>query len=432
MKKTTIFLAFLALPAFSWGQEALVLTEDKARELALAVSYSLQESQALAAASQAQAAAVASKKKPQVDVQANLSQRSSVPEFRLPAVFGGQTLYSSIESVAGATITVNQPLDASLSYRTRAAQSRSEQASIQTAQTRLDVALQARLAFWQAVLANSFVAVAEKDLQRAEQNLADTRLLEEAGLATRAAVLTAQAHREQARVALVSARSAAALELATLRSLLHLPPEQPLQLQPNSTPPPEPPALSELLAAALQQRPELAALSHQVEALGLQADAERAEKKPRFSLLAQYDYSRPNPRYFPLENRWHGTWSVGLLANFKAWDSGEAQAKTAAAAAQRQAALAQLEEARRIVALEVERARQQLEDALALIPAASTALAAAQERERAVRETYLAGLARVEDLLAAESALARAEFELEQSRVRAWMAQARLERSLGQ
>lgn len=432
MKKTTLCFALFAFSALAWSQEVLVLTEDKVRELALGVSNALQETRASAAASQAQAAAAASRKKPQVELQANVTQRSSVPEFRLPATFGGNALFTSIETTAGSTLTVVQPLDAALTYRTSAAQRRAQGAQAEVARTQLDVALEARLSFWQAVLATSAVTVAEKDFQRAEQNLADTRLLEEAGLATRTAVLTAQAHRDQAWVALLRARSAAALELVSLRSLLQLPAEQPLQLQTNPTLPPPPPPLSELLATALRQRPELAFLRHQVEALRLQTQAEGAEKKPRFSLLAQYDWSRPNPRYFPLENRWHGTWAAGLLATLKVWDGGEAQAKATAAAAQRTAALAHLKELERMVTLEVERARRELEDALALAPAASTALAAARERQQAVRENYLAGLARVEDLLAAESALARAEFDLETSRVRAWMAQAKLERSTGQ
>ncbi|BCW93734.1 MAG: hypothetical protein KatS3mg007_1628 [Thermoanaerobaculum sp.] len=432
MKKTALCCAFFAFSALSWSQQALVLTEDKVRELAVGASNALQETRASAAASQAQAAAVASRKKTQVELQANVTQRSSVPEFHLPATIGGNVLYTSIETTAGSTLTVVQPLDAALSYRTRAAQRQAQGAQAEVSRTQLDVVLKARLSFWQAILAASAVTVAEKEFRRAEQNLADTVLLEEAGLATRAAVLTAQAHRDQTWVALLRARSAAALELVSLRSLLQLPAEQPLQLQPTPALPPPPPPLSELWTTALAQRPELAALRHQAEALRLQTEAERAEKKPRFSLLAQYDWSRPNPRYFPLENRWHGTWAAGFLGTIKVWDGGEAQAKANAAAAQYTATLAHLKELERLVTLEVEHTRQELEDALALIPAASTALAAARERQQAVRETYLAGLARVEDLLAAESALARAEFEQEQSRVRAWMAQARLERSLGQ
>lgn len=432
MKTNTLGFAFLAFSTLCWSQEALVLTEDKVRERALAVSFAVQETSASADATQAQAHALASRGKLQVQLEANVNQRSSVPEFRLPAAFEGNVLYRSIETTAGTTFTVVKPLDAALNYRTRAAQRQAQGAQAEVARARIDVALQARLAFWQAVLANSAVTVAEKDLQRAEQNLTDTVLLEEAGLATRTAVLTAQAHRDQARVALLRARSASALELASLRSLLKLPAGQPLKLQPHPTLPPPPPPQSELWTTALGQRPELVVLRHQVDALRLQTEAERAEKKPRSSLLAQYDWSRPNPRYFPLENRWHGTWAVGFLATLKVWDSGEADARAAAAAAQRTAAWAHLQELERMVTLEVERARQELQDALALVPAASTALAAAQERERAVRENYLAGLARVEDLLAAESALAQAEFDLESARARAWMAQARLERSVGQ
>ncbi|MFN3412571.1 MAG: TolC family protein [Thermoanaerobaculum sp.] len=432
MKKTCVFLALLGITSPLWSQDALVLTEEKVRELALTASYVVQESEAVAAASRSQALAAASRTKPQIGLQASVSQRSSVPELRLPPNLGGSILYSSIESTAGTALTLSHSFESATRYASRAAQSHAQHAQTEAARTRLDVVLDARLAFWQAVLANSLVAVAEKELQRAEQNLADTKLLEEAGLATRADVLTAQAYQERAWVALLNARSAAALELASLCSLLRLPSHQPVELQASATPPPPPLPLKELLPTALRQRPELAAAWHQSEGFHFQELAAMAAAKPQFSLFAQYDWSRPNPRYLPLENRWHGSWSLGLTATLKLWDGGEAQAKAAAAAAQRTAALAHLEELRRVVSLEVERARQDLDDALAVILAASAALAAAQERERAVRENYLAGLARVEDVLAAESALAQAEFELEKSRIRAWMAQARLERSVGQ
>lgn len=64
MKKTALCCAFFAFSALSWSQQALVLTEDKVRELAVGASNALQETRASAAASQAQAAAVASRKKP--------------------------------------------------------------------------------------------------------------------------------------------------------------------------------------------------------------------------------------------------------------------------------------------------------------------------------------------------------------------------------
>lgn len=428
----------LLLLTLSWGaafaQEPVSLTEARAVELALAASPRVREAEAALAASHAQAAVVAARKKPQLALDAHLAQRSSVPEFRLPQALGNKLLYPSLETTAALSLTLAHNLDLAgvLRHSLAAASEQSSSQEARARQTRLDVALAARESFWQAVAAHAFVAVAEKDLQRSERTLSDTRLLQHAGLATEADALTAQAERERARVALLVARSEARVALANLRSLLGLPEDQAVTLQPRDQLPPVPAAEEKLLAEAKASRPELVALRRQLRALQSQTSAERAAGKPDVSLLAQVDWANPNPRYFPQEARWHGSWAMTVGGSWRLYDGGETAARAARASAEAQAAQARLAETERQVALEVANNRQRLEDALALVAATATAWEAARAREEAVRDAYLAGIARLSDLLAAQAALARAEYEVQQSRINAWLAFARLQRSLGQ
>lgn len=433
MRKLTWLLLTLPWKAVL-AQEPVMLTETKAVALALASSQQLREAEAALAASRAQAATQGARRRPQLALGASLAQRSSVPEFRLPETMGNRLLYPSIETVAGVTLTLTHNLDlaGALRHSLAAALAHTAAARFQVDQVRLEVTLAARTAFWQAVAAQAYLTVAEKDLERSEQTLADTRLLQEAGLATEADLLTAHAERERGRVALLAARSEAQVARAELRSLLGLPEDEFVELHPEGYLPPPPGALQELLELARTQRPELAALRHHAEALRRQAAAERAAGKPGASVLAQYDWSNPNPRYVPQEARWHGTWSAGVVGTWTVYDGGATSARAACAAAEADAAHARLREAQRLLALEVVRSRQRLEDALARTTATTAAWEAARAREEAVRDGYLAGIARLADLVAAQAALARAEFEAQQSRIAAWLAFAQLQRSLGQ
>ncbi|MGC8916543.1 MAG: TolC family protein [Thermoanaerobaculum sp.] len=431
---TKVALVVLAVSPLAMAQEPRPTSEEKAVELALAASNRVREAQAAVASRQAQVQALTSGRKLQIVLTAQATQRSSVPEFRLPAALGDRLLFPSLESTAtvSGNLAYNLDLAGVVRQSLAAARERTTATEAQLQQVRLEVALEARLAFWQAAQALAFVAVAERELARCEQTLTDTQALLEAGLATEADLLTARAERERARVGVLAARSEAGLRLAALRSLLGLSEANEVRVQPADGLPPSPPPLSELLPQAKENRPELAALRHLVDASEGESRAVKATERPAVSLAVQYDWANPNPRYVPLEPHWHGSWQAAIVAAWKLYDGGEAAAKARAAAAEAEVSRARLAEVQRLVELEVEKAQKRLGNALAVAHASQAAYQAALARENAVRESYSAGIARLADLLAAQEALARAEFQAENSRIEAWIAHAQLLRSIGQ
>ncbi|MCG6961904.1 MAG: TolC family protein, partial [Acidobacteria bacterium] len=299
--------------------------------------------------------------------------------------------------------------------------------------TRSAISLNARLSYWRTAAALASVSTAKSQQRRAERLLDDARSLRKAGMAVNADVLAGEARAAAAHLAVIRAQTAADDAMAALRSLLQVPAATTLELADAmpATLPAAPAPLADLQGQGRKSRPEIAALAARVEALGAQEKVARAASRPTVGASAQWDLARPNQRYFPLADQWNDSWSVGIAAHWKLWDGGRSGAETAVVRAEKRALAEKLADARRQVDLEVERARLQLESALAAVPAADASRTAAAARLTAEEERYQAGLATTTDILNAQADLAAAETQQVEARTGAWTANARLEWAVG-
>jgi outer membrane protein len=153
---------------------------------------------------------------------------------------------------------------------------------------------------------------------------------------------------------------------------------------------------------------------------------------PSVGAVAQLDYSLPNLRYFPQQDQWNETWSVGFLASWTLFDGGKARADTATVQFSERAALQDRDELTRRILVEVQNDRRNLESALAAVVAADAAHAAGVERERDAQERHAAGLVPMVDILDAQSELASAEQQRVNARAVSWIAASLLARATGQ
>jgi outer membrane protein TolC len=283
------------------------------------------------------------------------------------------------------------------------------------------------------VRAAAAIDVTAAQEQRAQRLLSDTSALLDAGMAVKADVLAAQERLASARVGRITAEAAAANAIAQLRSLLQLDPDVTVELADSlaGALPDAPPPLEVLRRRALADRPELAVAAAQIAAASAREQLARAPARPDLAALAQWDYSRPNQRYFPQQDEWKESWSVGVAASWTLFDGGKSRADTAASQAGQRAAARERDEIARRIALEVETGRRNLESALAAISAADDARAAARERETAARERHAAGLAAMVEILDAEAQLAATEQQQINVRAAAWLADAALARAVG-
>jgi outer membrane protein len=420
------------------GAETLRLTADTAAARAVAVSPVAAAAGERVTAAQDAVRAADAAALPQVTAAATLAQLNSVPEFRLPFAAPGQpalVLVPDITTTYGTGVRLAEPLytGGAIAAQRLASRHDGEATAAARSQTAADLRLAARQAYWDAVRAAAAIAAAAAQEQRAQRLLGDTSALLAAGMAVNADVLAAKERLASARVGRVAAEAAAANALAALRSLLQLDPDVTLELADSlGGPLPEaPPPIEELRRRALADRPELAAAAARIAAASAREQLARAPARPGLAALAQWDYSRPNQRYFPQQDEWRQSWSLGVAASWTLFDGGKSRADTAASQAGQRAATWERDELARRIALEVETGRRNLESALASVSAADDARAAARERETAARERHAAGLAAMVEILDAEAQLAGAEQQQINVRAAAWLADAALARAVG-
>lgn len=301
--------------------------------------------------------------------------------------------------------------------------------------TKLSVARDAKVAYYQWIRVQGVAFVGAQAIEQAKGHLTDTNNAFTAGLVSKADVLRAQTSVKSAELFQEKAESNVALATARLRILMHDTSGKPYEVGENILAPMPPMAgtLSDDLAfrEASQQRLELKLLTENEQAIRDQAAVTSAGNYPRLDAAASAQYSNPNPRYFPQEDKFHGTWDAGVVLSWTPTAIFGAQAGTrsldaraAEIAAQRQSLLDSLQ-------LEVSQALSAERDAQFAVSVSQQALVAAEEGYRVRRELFRSGRATLVEVTDAETELTRARLELVNAHVDLRIAQVELAHVLG-
>jgi outer membrane protein len=301
--------------------------------------------------------------------------------------------------------------------------------------TKLSVARDARVAYYQWIRMQGFSFVGAQSLEQAKGHLTDSNNAFQAGLVSKADVLRAQTGVKSAELFFEKANSNVQLATTRLRVLMRDTSAKPYEVGENILAPVPPMAgtLSDELAfrEASQQRLELKLLSENEQAIRDQAAVTSAGNYPRLDAMASAQYSNPNPRYFPQEDKFHGTWDAGVTLSWTPTAIFGAQAgtraldaKAAELVAQRQAMLDSLQ-------LEVSQALSAERDAQFAVTVSQQALASAEEGYRVRRELFRSGRATLVEVTDSETELTRARLELVNAHVDLRIAQVELAHVLG-
>ena len=196
--------------------------------------------------------------------------------------------------------------------------------------------------------------------------------------------------------------------------------------EPSSTPGAETgEPLDQLVARALERRPELAALAAQQEKLEQSVRSEGAQGLPQIVLHAGYNHF--DNQILDREN----FASVGIGFQWRVFDSGQLKARTNALRSHARAVGEQLADLRSVVALQVETALFDREEAVARTHVAAATVGEAQEDVRVAKELYASGLGTSNQVLAAESLRVAAFTNRDDAVFDVLIAQFRLQRAVG-
>lgn len=324
------------------------------------------------------------------------------------------------------------PLRALHNYR--AAKHDREAADVDVKVSERNVALQAKLAYWDWVRAAMDQVVADQTLAQSKVQLEATKALEEAGRASPADVLQAEARVSQAKLLADRAKNGTGSALDRLHVLMHDDSRDVYEIAEDPTiesPMPAQRPLPDLYADAVHNRPEVSSLDAQSRTLVEQREAAKASMYPQLSAFADFIYANPNPRFVPQIAEFRGSWDVGVQL---VWSPNDVPASLAAAntlEARRKEIAARRDELAEAIENEVRDADLAVRDAKVSLENTETGIAAAEEAYRIRVERYRYGRATPVELAESETALLRARLERVAAQVGMRAALARLAYALG-
>jgi outer membrane protein len=293
--------------------------------------------------------------------------------------------------------------------------------------------LSGRIAFYEWLRAGAAVVAAKETVTEQEAHLADVTHQLGQGNASGADLLRVESAVSGAEATLAEASAQRATAESRLRTLLRLDDSQPLTTNEGveGTLLPSTRSQGEWVAEAHRTRAELRALSASESAARAQARLARATYLPTAGAFASATYANPNPRYFPPEAQWHGTWALGASVTWTVTDIPGARASAAEAEARGDAVAAQRSALRNALTVDVVQSFQSVIASDAKVIATDKQLTSASEAHRVTRSLFVNARATTSNVLDAETDLARARLAWINARIDARVARARLDHAAG-
>jgi outer membrane protein TolC len=325
------------------------------------------------------------------------------------------------------SFTVDQVIYAGGQIRaaTKAAKYLAESEEWQKKVTLAQLEYEAKQAFYDALLANALVRVAEGSVRTFERTRRDAQHLFEAGMINNFEVLRAQTELNARKADLVSARNGGRLAKANLCRILGLPQNTPLRIDPDLDWLPFTPDLGELVARAMQSRPEIQAMAKGIDAARQDVRRVRGQYLPRIGANAQYTATHAGGPTIP------DGWQVSVAGEIDLFAGGRRRYDTKEAQARLRSYEHQLVDLERLVELDVNQAHIQIQDAMAKIQSEQSTVELAREGMRLAELRFKENVGTQAETLDAELAQTGAETNLVQALRNYAVAHAALDRATG-
>lgn len=412
------------------------LTSDRAVEEVIETSPDLKRTEALLEKAKGGALQAMSGLVPQLELVGRHTRLSPVdnPTFEIPGL--GSLTFPSLTQQTATDATLGYSFTRSLAESMpayRAAKKSKEAAEYQIQAELNDVAYDGRQAYYEYARAVAGLAVANFALEAAVSQREDTEALVGAGSAARVDLMRVQAQEEAARVAVEQANLGVQVAARALQTLMHTE-ELPSLGEDLSEEVIGFPAGDEtsLLEVAYQNRPDLKALLKYVEVTEHQLKSAKGSGAPDLLARGSAQYSNPNLRVIPQEQRFVATWEVSAIIRWTPNATVAASGRAHELRAALQQAEADTQLMRDAIRVEVAKGYNGMLTARSAIESARLGLEAAREGYRVTREQLQAGIVNTTTLLQAQTELIRAQVDVVDSAIGLRVAKATLQRAIGE
>jgi outer membrane protein TolC len=298
----------------------------------------------------------------------------------------------------------------------------------------------ARLLYYSWARARLQIIVAEQSVTQVQGHLGNLQRALAVGTVSKADVFRVESQLANAELLRVRARSLADLLEFQLRTAMHDGGTGPYQIGEDlrrdlpagaaaaGDESADPPVLFD---EAVRGRPELRALLEVARAQHQQVRAATAGYYPRFDVFGDVQYSNPNQRFIPQQDRFDATWDVGLQLTWVFNDIAQAGGLSREWRARVRQTEAQASALRDALRVEVMQALQAIKEARAAETTTARGLRAAEESYRVRSDLYQNGRATTVELTDAETELTRARLDAVNARIDLRVARVRLDHALG-
>jgi outer membrane protein TolC len=276
---------------------------------------------------------------------------------------------------------------------------------------RLQIAADARVAYYGWARARLQAVVAEQALLQAREHLDNARHAFEAGTASKADVLRVEAQVAASELFVARAHDYEAVLEDQLRTAMHDDAGRAYQIGEDLRavlPVTATPAIRDLTAEAWSSRLELRVVEASLRAQRAQIEVARAGALPRLDAFGDVVYANPNQRFFPQRDTFDMTWDVGVQLSWSPNETASSLEAVRGARAKAEAIEAQRCALRDAVRGEVVQATEALREADLAVRSTARGLDAAEESYRVRRELFVNGRATSVELTDAETDLTQA------------------------
>ena len=306
-----------------------------------------------------------------------------------------------------------------------------DSAKVTLEQTKLDLVLQVKVAYYAVLTAEKGVEVAQQAVQQLESHFTVAKAFFEVGITAKNDVLQVEVQLAQTRQNLISAEHNLEVAHAVFNTLLRRDINEPVRLGETLEYTPLTINMNALYNEAMRQRPEIRLSDLGIDSAKKEVGIAASKLFPQLSIVYTYERRGDDPSIDGSDFARMHDWNVMGVAQWNIWDWGKAWwgvEQSKANVFQAQCALEQVKDA---VKLDVQAAALKVTEASKNLLVAETAVGQAEEDARINEEKFKGQVATTTDVLDSLTRLTQARINYYSALSDYDIARARLQRSIG-
>jgi outer membrane protein TolC len=406
--KTKFLILFIFLSSVAFTQDIKIVSLEDCIKIGIDNSKTLKISKLKIISAQEKLNEVKTAQLPVLRLNGSYSRLSPVDPFKI----GAMQISSSILNNYSTKLTLSQPVftGSRLSSNTELTEFNSFAAETDFSKDKNQLVLDIKVAYWNYAKSIRVKETLEKNVLQVKARLTDLENLYNNGLATNNDVLKVRVQLSNFEILLLDATNNIDIALYNLNNTLGIPVNT--KLEPKAIielKQPEIPKLEDLIKESKNNRSDLKSLDFRIKSGEAGITFSKAGWYPQLSLAANYLYANPNPRVFPTQDKFTGTWDIGLTLTYDIWNwkATSYQTKQAEANLEQTKVAKELTESN--IDLEVSQNYKSLLSVTAKMKLTKETVEQAKENYRVTSEKYKSGLLLNSEVVEAETSLLLAE-----------------------